>query len=543
MHQFNNLSTRTKLILDFAIMWILMMAVIIIAYVTISGMAQSEKTFHNVHFEISLQLTALRSNLNNSRADMLQMMLVTDRKQWITLKQEMAQRSQQDDTAIAKLLTLNPDPVFQSKLQNLKNELTDYQRKWEQGTDLIFAGKVEEARQMGLTVADAVYERARALTLEMNEVATNALDIRLAQDQKAAQSSTFLFMVVGVIALFLGAGLVFSLIQTIAGPLNNISKSAKQIATGDLTVSVPTDQRTDEVGALAHAFRQMVEYLRSATADISLAVSQLGTSSGEILAATTQIASGTSETATAISETTTTVEQVRQAVQLSTQKAKYVSDSAQRVSQVSQTGQKAVEETIAGMRHIRDQMESIAQTIVRLSEQSQSIGGIIASVTDIADQSNLLAVNAAIEAAKAGEQGRGFAVVAQEIKSLAEQSKQSTAQVRGILNDIQKATSAAVMATEQGSKAVEAGVKQSAQAGEAIRVLAESSGAAVQAAIQIVSSSQEQVVGMDQIGLAMKNINQAGAETAASMRQVEVSAQNLHELGQKLQELVQRFKR
>jgi methyl-accepting chemotaxis protein len=524
-------------------MWILMMAVIIISYVTISGMAQSEKTFHNVHFEISLQLTALRSNLNNSRADMLQMMLVTDRKQWITLKQEMAQRSQQDDTAIARLLTLNPDPVFQSKLQNLRNELTDYNRKWQQMTDLIFAGKVEEARQMSLTVADAIYERARALTLEMNEEATTALDIRLAQDQKAARSSTFLFMVTGVIALFLGAGLVFSLIQTIAGPLNSISKSAEQIATGDLTVSVSTDQRTDEVGALAQAFRQMVEYLRSATADISLAVSQLGTSAGEILAATTQIASGTSETATAISETTTTVEQVRQAVQLSTQKAKYVSDSAQRVSQVSQTGQKAVEETIAGMRHIRDQMESIAQTIVRLSEQSQSIGGIIASVTDIADQSNLLAVNAAIEAAKAGEQGRGFAVVAQEIKSLAEQSKQSTAQVRGILNDIQKATSAAVMATEQGSKAVEAGVKQSAQAGEAIRVLAESSGAAVQAAIQIVSSSQEQVVGMDQIGLAMKNINQASAETAASMRQVEVSAQNLHELGQKLQELVQRFKR
>ena len=218
----------------------------------------------------------------------------------------------------------------------------------------------------------------------------------------------------------------------------------------------------------------------------------LGSSASEILAATTQVASGTAENASAISETTSTVAQVQQAAQLSSQKAKAVADSAQRLAQVSAAGQKATEEAADGMRLIRDQMEAIARTIVRLSEHSQSIGGIIASVTDIADQSNLLAVNAAIEAARAGEQGKGFAVVAQEIKSLAEQSKQATTQVRNILTDVQKATSAAVMATEQGSKAVEAGVKQSAQAGEAIQVLAESSSEAAQTAIQIVASSQQQ---------------------------------------------------
>jgi methyl-accepting chemotaxis protein len=212
------------------------------------------------------------------------------------------------------------------------------------------------------------------------------------------------------------------------------------------------------------------------------------------------------------------------------------------VAKVSQNGQKAVEETVKGMNRIREQMDSIAQTVVRLSEHSQSIGGIIASVTEIADQSNLLAVNAAIEAAKAGEQGRGFAVVAQEIKNLAGQSKQATAQVRNILNDVQKATGAAVMATEQGSKAVEAGVKQSEQAGEAILILAESINEAVQAATQILASSQQQVVGMDQIGVAMQNINQAGTETAVSMVQAEKSAKNLNELGQKLKEMVERFK-
>lgn len=299
-----------------------------------------------------------------------------------------------------------------------------------------------------------------------------------------------------------------------------------------------------------NAYRdQLEEMVKQRTADLSNVLTEvketvnvLAASSTQILAATSQVASGTAETATAISETTTTVEEVQQAAKQVAQKAKNVADSAQRVAQVSQNGQKAVDETVTVMNRIREQMDLIAQTVVRLSEQSQFIGGIIASVTDIADQSNLLAVNAAIEAAKAGEQGKGFAVVAQEIKTLAGQSKQATSQVRNILNDVQKATGAAVMATEQGSKSVEAGVKQSAQTGEAIRLLAESSNEAVQAASQIVASSQQQVVGMDQIGVAMQNINQAGTETAVSMVQAEKSAKNLHELGQKLKELVNRFK-
>src|SRR3982074_1011373 len=112
-------------------------------------------------------------------------------------------------------------------------------------------------------------------------------------------------------------------------------------------------------------------------------------------------------------------------------------------------------------------MEAIAESMMRLSEQTQTIGQIIATVEDLAAQSNLLAVNAAIEAAKAGEHGKGFSVVAQEVKSLGEQSRQATTQVRTILSDVQKATTTAVMATEQGSKAVEAGTRQTEAAGEA----------------------------------------------------------------------------
>ncbi|MEW6756055.1 MAG: CheR family methyltransferase [Candidatus Latescibacterota bacterium] len=234
--------------------------------------------------------------------------------------------------------------------------------------------------------------------------------------------------------------------------------------------------------------------------------------------------------------------EVRQTAQVASDKARHVSESAQKSVQVAQSGRQAVEESISGMGRIREQMGAIAETIVRLSEQSQAIGEIIATVNDLADQSNLLAVNAAIEAAKAGEQGRGFAVVAQEVKSLAEQSKQATAQVRAILGEVQKATSAAVMATEQGSKAVEAGVRQSTQAGQSIKTLADSTAEAAQAATQIAASSQQQQVGMEQVAVAMESIKQASAQNVASTHQAEAAAQNLHELGQKLRQLVEQYR-
>ncbi|HEY6838569.1 MAG TPA: PAS domain-containing methyl-accepting chemotaxis protein, partial [Geobacteraceae bacterium] len=284
------------------------------------------------------------------------------------------------------------------------------------------------------------------------------------------------------------------------------------------------------------------ENLRRVMVEIQESVNVIALAATDILAATTEATSVAAETASAVSETSTTVGEVKQTAQMASQKARNVSDAAQSAVQVANGGRKSVEETIAGMSHIQLQMETVAESIMRLSEQNQAIGEIIATVNDLAEQSNLLAVNAAIEAAKAGEQGKGFAVVAQEVKNLAEQSKEATAQVRAILNDIQKATNAAVMATEQGSKAVESGVRQSNEAGEAIRLMEESIEESAQAAVQIAASSQQQLTGMDQVALAMENIRMASDQNVTGMKQVEATVQNLHQLGQKLKGLVEQYK-
>ncbi len=364
---------------------------------------------------------------------------------------------------------------------------------------------------------------------------------------------------VGLAGLVLAATLLLTVIislglnRLISKPILALADTARTVKENhDYAIRVPALGR-NEIGLLADAFNQLLSEtgvsqtalqqanssLQDQAAQISESVSVLSSSARQILDFSARVAASATETADAVTQTTATFEQVRQTAQLSSQKARIVADGSQRMAQTSLTGKQSTDDTAQGMRRIKQQMDSIADSMVRLSEQTQAIGQIIAAVDDLAAQSNLLAVNAAIEAAKAGEQGKGFTVVAQEVKSLAEQSKQATAQVRAILNDIQKATGAAVLATEQGAKAVETGVKQSAQAGESIQALANSMADSAQAATQIAASSQQQLIGVDQVASAMESIRQASTQNAASAKQMEDSARDLNELGRKLKALVE----
>ncbi|WP_212637578.1 methyl-accepting chemotaxis protein [Desulfocicer vacuolatum] len=314
---------------------------------------------------------------------------------------------------------------------------------------------------------------------------------------------------------------------------------AQKISQGNLNIEVIPKSTKDVLG---NALAAMTRNLQEQTGALKEAVNVLSSSTSEIATTVTQLAASVSETATSANETTTTVEEVRQTADLTSKKSKAVSEGAQKAQQISIDGKKATDEAIEGMGRIKIQMTSIAESIVILSEQSQAIGEIIATVDDIAEQANLLSVNASIEAVKAGEMGKGFSVVAQEIKDLAKQSKQGTKRVRAILNEIQRATGKAVMVTEEGSKTVEAGVKQAKQSGGAISTLTTSITEATQAAIQIAASSQQQLVGMDQVGTIMMDIKEACAQNDAGTRQLETAVQNLSELGQKLKQVMEWYK-
>ncbi|MEI6563025.1 MAG: methyl-accepting chemotaxis protein [bacterium] len=342
----------------------------------------------------------------------------------------------------------------------------------------------------------------------------------------------------------------------ISKPILALSSTAKLISEQkDYSLRAESAGQGDEVGDLTNAFNRMLDEiqrgqnaLRKAnqslliqTGQIIEGVGVLGSSAKQILSFSAQVTTAATETATAVAETTATVGEFRQTVLMSTQKARKIADESMAAAHISQQGKEAAEKAAEGMRHIRLQMDSMAESMTRLSEQGEAIQQIINTVEDLAVQSNLLAVNASIEAAKAGEQGKGFAVVAQEVKNLADQSKQATAHVRTILKDIQKASATAVTVTEQGSQVVETGVRQSGQAGESILALAKNVSEGAQAVTVIASSSQQQLTGIDQVATAMQSIKQAAEQNVVSAKELEISVQNLNELGQKLNELVRHY--
>ncbi len=483
---------------------------------------------------------------------------------------------------ISQVRRLTNNPIIHDKLAAITNLVNDELKEYEAFLDSRQQqGLAAMLPQLRLSQVRHSLDEVTKLHDEMEAEEKKLLQERekLVNIQAAWATNTIVWGIPVTLILLSVAG--FLITRHIAKPLEVMTKTAARLSEGDVSLQFDSFQRRDEVGQLADNFNRMVNYQkemaeiarRLAQGDLGVAfaprsdkdqlgqamatmitntrqhlekiiagISALTSAATEIMATANQIASGATQTASAVSETTATVEELRQTIHLSSQKAREVSEHAGQTASVSLDGKKAVEMTIAGMNRIRQQMDSIAESIVKLSEQNQAIGAIINAVNDMADQSNLLAVNASIEAAKAGEQGKGFAVVAQEVRNLAEQSKQATAQVRLILNDIQKAITTAVMATEQGGKVVEEGVNQSSEAGSSIRQLADAVSSSAQASLQIVAATNEQLIGMDQVAQAMESIKQASDQNVLGIRQVETAIHELNNLGQNLKEMVQHYR-
>ena len=264
--------------------------------------------------------------------------------------------------------------------------------------------------------------------------------------------------------------------------------------------------------------------------------------SSDVMGATSQMASIAAEQAAAVAETNVTMEEVKQTAQSAKESAQKIVVSSERSVEFSEKGMGAVDVSTTEIKHIREQVEAIAVKVDELRGQVSEVGEIISTVNDIAEQSNLLAVNASIEAAKASEYGRGFAVVAQEVKNLALQSKQATAQVRGTLGAIQRGIEELYDSARLGRERTEIGVQSIVQTGEIIRRLSEVISDSANDAQQIAISSNEQVIGLEQATMAMNSINQTATETMTSSQQLERNGHTLHSMAMELEGLVANYR-
>ena len=574
-----NAKIAMRLTVGFGMVILLLVLMSVITRIKMGSLAELTTMLYEHPYTASTHLISAQSNIIAMQRDIRDALLAENATELnLAIKGlDEAEKTVYQDLQMVRTSYLG-DP---KDIELIIKDLEAWKPSREKVIALMKAGQSSEAGDFHKT--EGVLEIANIeekLTVIEKTAANNAASF--VKGAKETASATYLLMYVLVIVAVIVSLVIASYISSsIVRPLNTAVGIAKRIAVGELNMAMPVIERRDEVGELIQAFGQMVLYLkqmadvaeqiaarnldtgvkpqspddilgnsfmtmidnlRKMIQDLQESAGIVASSVGEILATTTQLASGIAETATSVSETTATVEEVRQTALLTAEKSLYVSTNAKEAALVAEQGDAAVADTMEGITNIKNLMEIVAESVVMLSEQSQTIGEIITVVNDLAQQSNLLAVNAAIEASKAGEQGKGFTVVAQEIKSLADQSKQATDQVRTILSDIQKATTKSVLAAEQVSKAVEGGVRQAAESGDSIRKLAENINEAAQAAAQIAASSQQQLAGMEQVALAMESIKQAAQQNVAGTKQAEQAAHTLNDLGRNLKEMIGSYK-
>ena len=271
---------------------------------------------------------------------------------------------------------------------------------------------------------------------------------------------------------------------------------------------------------------------------ISGAVSSITSTATEMAAMVEQYERITAQQAAAVNETTTTMDELEASFRQSAEQAEVAATRAHQALTLTEEGTSAVRQTSEGMSSLKAKVEAIAEQILRLSEQTSQIGNITNLVSELANQTNLLALNAAVEAARAGEHGKGFAVVAAEIRKLADQSKKSAERINTLVLDIQNATNATVMATEEGTKTVEVGTHLTHRTAEVFDGLAESITNVSESSQQTLLNVKQQLAAVQQVVEAMEAINNGSKETATGITQTRVGIQQLNDAARSLQLIV-----
>lgn len=360
-------------------------------------------------------------------------------------------------------------------------------------------------------------------------------------NQEAFADSLGSVALITLAAVGAGAVMAYVLGRTIALPIERLRDVASAAAAGDLTRRLVVPDSGDEVGDLAASFLSMTEGLQRTLVDLRDASTKLEQGAQDILGSATRQAAMASQQAAAINETSTTASEIAQTSKQATEHADSVIQMTQRSDDLSHEGLQVVEESVKAAAALGDQVKRIAATMTDLSERTLQVGEIIATVKDLAEQSNLLALNASIEASKAGEHGRGFAVVAMEMRNLAEQSKNAATQVRGILSEIQKGSRVAAEATDEGAKRAVAATGLARSAGEAIEGLAMVIRESALAARQIANNTRQQTIGVEQIVSAISELSQAINESANGTLSIEAGTATLSEISKRLSGAVQRY--
>ena len=431
--------------------------------------------------------------------------------------------------------------------------IADYrqaQASWERQTRALVAnltdnalGGREEATALSFGAVGQSFEGMRDHIDVMGEIMLNRTQAvaTMGQNDAAAGQELVVTLLVAGIALIALIAIVMPLLivrpmRALIGHLENVAQGE-----GDLTVRLDASTR-DEMGRLARAFNQFVAKLQDlvarsvdSTAQLSAASEELSMVATDSRQAVSQQLSEIDQVATAMNEMTATVQEVARNAQEAEMAARAADEQAS-------GGQRVVHDTVAAINALAERVEGLSQTMTSLESASVDIGTVLEVIKGIAEQTNLLALNAAIEAARAGEQGRGFAVVADEVRQLASRTQQSTREIQGMIESLQATASQAAGEMEAGRKDAETSVDKAAQAGKALDDIARAVKTITDMNVQIASAAEEQAAVTEELNRNTSNIQALANQSADGSRQTDEASQELARLAADLQMGLGQFK-
>ena len=569
MNWFLNRQIKTKILSLIAIMSIFMGVLGFVGYFYNQKTNNDLTLMHSIYLLKTKNTFDMRNQLRAGESTTLKLLSGDSNTDQQNLLNDIKVRNTNFDNEYEDLYALNSDANEKTSLSKAKSFMDSYRTEQQQAINMSLSGDKKGAYSYYITTALPDLESINTPLVEIsNNNTTNANKV-YSQNEVDIALSLKLLIAISIAAVSLCLILGFVVSSLIANSIKKVLASVERVAAGDLSIEDVIIKGNDEVGMLSTSFNTMKNNLHGLVKQVSESSEQVAASSEELTAiaeqntqASTQIASsielvaqGTEKQASAVNETSSAVEEISASTEEVAASSGEITRSMVETLTTTQAGQKALNRVVDQMHSISAGTDRVQHSITELSTNSEKIGNIIGVITGIADQTNLLALNAAIEAARAGEQGRGFAVVAEEVRKLAEQSREATKEIEILINQNHSDIGTAVIAMEAGASDVNVGMEVVNVAGQSfgeIAKLVENVSAQMEqisATIQQIASGNQQIVtSVREVDLISKDtaaqaqtVSAGVEEQTASMEQVTSSAQSLSTMAFELQKIISKF--
>lgn len=571
MQWLNNLKVGKKLALLIIVFVLALLSVSGIGYYYLQRMQGALNTMYAERLVAVELINENRAHARAIEADLYALML-SKQADTSSILGDISKRADTFDKNLKQYERLPLDSAEQQKIDELRKQLDLYRSARKPVVELINQQKNEEAYILYETQVKPLSDPFQKTLIELGEYEKNAAAGINEKNKAEFSQAVLLFIIILVVAIAVGLSLGWIIAKSILRRLQDTVSFLNRIADSDFTQNIKKEHLQDksEFGTLSQAADRMNQNIRSLIKQLSHTAKQLAASSeelsasaeqsaqasGQVAESVTEVATGASKQLDFVDSTTTIVEEMAGRLEHVVQTTLHVSESSGKTSRAAADGEAAIRQAIAQMNTIEEKTNETAAVITELEAKSSEIQQIVEVISNISGQTNLLALNAAIEAARAGEAGRGFAVVADEVRNLAEQSAVSAKTIAGLIGEIQQKTSQAVSTMKTGAKEVQTGSQVVDMAGTKFRQIMDMI-EKISSQITDITSAIEQINhGSVQAATAVQEINRETKNTAeqtqtisaateqqsASMQEIASSSQNLAKLAEDLQIAVLQFK-